>query len=108
MINNNNTNFFSIRKEVIEIFRQQNPTGYFHLLYLIQDDNCQLKDTEIKSLREDIEKLDQQRIGEINEAREKLREQIKASTKRYEKMLQKNKEKMLERNKEIKELKKKE
>ena len=106
MINNNNTKFFSIRKEVIEIFRQQNPTGYFNLLYLIQDDNCQLKDTEIKSLREDIEKLDQQRIGEINEAREKLREQIKASTKRYEKMLQKNKEKMLARNKEIEAIRK--
>ena len=39
MINNNNTNFFSIRKEVIEIFRQQNPTGYFHLLYLIQEED---------------------------------------------------------------------
>ncbi|QDP67961.1 MAG: hypothetical protein Unbinned657contig1001_3 [Prokaryotic dsDNA virus sp.] len=101
MINNNNTNFFSIRKEVIEIFRQQNPTGYFHLLYLIQDDNCQLKDTEIKSLRKDIEKLNQQHIGEINEARAKLREQIKSSTKKYVKMLERNK-------KEIQELKNKE
>lgn len=101
MATNNNIQNFSIRKEVIEVFRQQNPTGYFHLLYLIQDDNCQLKDTEIKSLREDIEKLDQQRIGEINEAQAKLREQIKSSTKRYEKMLEQNK-------KEIEELKNKE
>ena len=101
MATNNNIQNFSIRKEVIEVFRQQNPTGYFHLLYLIQDDNCQLKDTEIKSLKEDIEKLDQQRVSEINETKSKLREQIKSSTKRYEKMLEQNK-------KEIEELKNKE
>ena len=41
MINNNDdSNYLSIKKEVVEVFRHQNPQGYFHLLYLITDFNA--------------------------------------------------------------------
>ena len=93
---------YTIDLEVINTFQKQNPTGYFHLLYLVAEHRILKRDNDIKVLREDIENLDQQRISEINEAQTKLRDQIKSSTKRYEKMLEKYKQEITEIKKELK------
>ena len=41
------------------MFRNQNPQGYFNLLYLITENNASLKDNEITELRKTITELNQ-------------------------------------------------
>ena len=91
MTESKNVENYSIHKDVISLFQKQNTAGYFHLLYLIQEHRVVQQENQIQVFKQDLENLDQQRISEINEAQDKIREQIKASTKRYEKMLEQNK-----------------
>ena len=94
MTESKNVENYSIHKDVISLFQKQNTAGYFHLLYLIQEHRVVQQENQIQVFKQDLENLDQQRISEINEAQDKIREQIKASTKRYEKMLEQNKKEL--------------
>jgi hypothetical protein len=84
--------YFNIHKDIISTLQKQNPTAYFHLLYLVQEHKALQHEKEIAQLRESIENLDQQRISEINKANAKQREIIKTARTKYEDMLERNKQ----------------
>ena len=52
-----NNEMIQISKNVLEMFRNQNPQGYFNLLYLITENNALLKDNEIAELRKSLAEL---------------------------------------------------
>lgn len=81
-------NFFNIHKDIITTFHKQNPQGYFHLLYLVQEHKTFEQESEIKQLRKSITELNDYHASEMNKASAKQREIIKTARTRYDKMLE--------------------
>ena len=83
MGNNNNTqkhnpfHSIEIRKEVIEAFEKQNPQGYFHLLYLVQELKSYDQEKLIKRLRGDITDLNEHYNNEIKQLKKSYKAEKK-------------------------------
>lgn len=80
--------YFNIHKDIISTLQKQNPTAYFHLLYLVQEHKALQHEKEIAQLRESITELNDHHASEINKASAKQREIIKTARARYDKMLE--------------------
>ena len=78
---------YTIHKDIINLFQKQNPTGYFHLLYLIQEHRVLKQEDEMNRLRENMTELQQSHIGEMNDSKAKQRDIIKSATEKYDNML---------------------
>ena len=94
-------NRFYIDKEVFQKFQQQNPTGYFHLLYLVTETNNIALNKSIRDYQSKITDQGEEHIQEINEARAKQREIIKTARTRYGKMLESTQAEIRELKEEI-------
>ena len=70
-------NRFYIEKEVFQKFQQQNPTGYFHLLYLVTETNNIALNESIRDYQSKITDLEENHFKEIETLNKKHRENIK-------------------------------
>tara|TARA_R110000824_G_scaffold351725_1_gene538753 strand:+ start:2468 stop:2761 length:294 start_codon:yes stop_codon:yes gene_type:complete len=87
MVNKNNNNeMIQISRNVLEMFRNQNPQGYFNLLYLITENNASLKDETIENNYRDIADL-RKTITELNQDHEETTRGLRSNIARLQKQL---------------------
>jgi hypothetical protein len=84
-------NRFYIDKEVFQKFQQQNPTGYFHLLYLVTETSNIALNKSIRDYQSKITDLEEKNIQEIDTLNKKHRENIKIWKTRYIELDEQNK-----------------